>query len=92
MPFKGFSEPVGDWTYSAQLQEWADHFGVTLRWRETPVRRPNGSTENQLTPTINGRTYEDFSASDAKKQMAKNKSAGLVISSGLPDRILRSQA
>ncbi|KAG8696235.1 hypothetical protein FRC08_007287 [Ceratobasidium sp. 394] len=79
-PFRGFSEPTGDRTYSAQLQEWADAFRVSLDWRVTPIRLRDGSTENIVTPIINGHMYEQLTARDSKKQVAKNMSAGLVIS------------
>ncbi|KAG9087723.1 hypothetical protein FS749_002692 [Ceratobasidium sp. UAMH 11750] len=82
-PFRGFSEPTGDRTYSAQLQEWADHFHVSLAWRETPTRLRDGSTEHRATPIVNGYAYEQFTACNSRKQAAKNMSAGLLISSGL---------
>ncbi|KAG9119512.1 hypothetical protein FRC07_005425, partial [Ceratobasidium sp. 392] len=84
MPFRGFTEPTGDRTSSAQLQEWADYFRVSLTWQETTIRHPNGSAETQCIPVINGHVYAEHVARDARKKVAKNRSAELVILSGLP--------
>ncbi|KAG9102693.1 hypothetical protein FRC07_010179 [Ceratobasidium sp. 392] len=88
MTFRGFGKPTQDWNSLAQLREWADHFKVFLDWRVNTVR--GTSAEHQVVPIIGGRAYEEFSARDPKLQVAKNRSAELVISAGLPDRILRA--
>ncbi|KAG8795460.1 hypothetical protein FRC12_014277 [Ceratobasidium sp. 428] len=89
MPFREFTAPTGDRTYSAQLQEWSEHVKIPLRLSVTSSRLPNGSPVTTCVPTINGQEYPEYSASGPTKSDAKNKCAGLVIASGLPGSLRR---
>ncbi|KAG8727951.1 hypothetical protein FRC12_022133 [Ceratobasidium sp. 428] len=79
--FRGFTQPAGDRTHSAQLQEWSDVHKMNLRWHETTDRLPNGTPVNKCVPSIKGKIYDRFSASASNKKDAKNKSAELAIGS-----------
>ncbi|KAG8727796.1 hypothetical protein FRC12_022219 [Ceratobasidium sp. 428] len=81
--FQGFTQPTGDRTYSAQLQEWSDYYKMGLKWYKTTDSLPNGSRVNKRVPEIKGQVYDRFSASASDMKDAKNKSAGLAIGSGI---------
>ncbi|CAE6418689.1 unnamed protein product [Rhizoctonia solani] len=75
-----FKTPVGDLTYSAQLQEWANHYAVNLGWVENCVQI-NGTTEWRVYPTIQGHHFEQFQGKAGGTRAARQNSAQMIIKS-----------
>ncbi|KAG9089575.1 hypothetical protein FS749_001225 [Ceratobasidium sp. UAMH 11750] len=75
--FKPFT---GDVTPHGQLQEWAEHYGVTLKWSDTKIQ-PKGITQWTSYPIIQGHHYIEFTGSGPSTRDSHKQAAKMIIES-----------